>query len=198
MKGIVGFVAGAAVGAVVSYLITCKVERDKATQQIDAVKAKMSELKEDNDILRDVRKKAQENYEKPFYKIAETAEPENKNNTVEYNKVFKPKEVVKDVKDAIPGIKQVDESGYFQYIQNKSYGESVFTFYQGDGSLVDEETGMKVINPEKYVGPNGVDAMKECTVEEVYFVDEKDEIINCITIAEDSYYDKTEPETDED
>lgn len=198
MKGIVGFVAGAAVGAVVSYLITCKVERDKATQQIDAVKAKMSELKEDNDVLRDVRKKAQENYEKPFYKIADVPEQENKNNEVEYNKVFKPKEVVKDVKDAIPGIKQVDESGYFQYIQNKSYGESVFTFYQGDGSLVDEETGMKVINPEKYVGPNGVDAMKECTVEEVYFVDEKDEIINCITIAEDSYYDKTEPETEED
>ena len=198
MKGIIGFVAGAAVGAVVSYLITCKVERDKATQQIDAVKAKMSELKEDNDILRDVRKKAEKNYEKPFYKITDVPEQENKNNDVEYNKVFKPKEVVKDVKDAIPGIKQVDESGYFQYIQNKSYGESVFTFYQGDGSLVDEETGMKVINPEKYVGPNGVDAMRECTVEEVYFVDEKDEIINCITIAEDSYYDKTEPETEED
>ena len=52
------------------------------------------------------------------------------------------------------------------------------------------------INPEKYVGPNGVDAMKECSVEEVYFVDEKDEIINCITIAEDSYY-GSEPETDE-
>ena len=136
MKGIVGFVAGAAVGAVVSYLITCKVERDKATQQIDAVKAKMSELKEDNDILRDVRKKAQENYEKPFYKIAETSPV--KNNETEYNKIYKPKEVVKDVKDAEPGIKQVDEAGYFQYIQNKSYGESVFTFYQGDGSLVDQ------------------------------------------------------------
>ena len=193
MKGVIGFVVGAVVGATVSYFVTSKIERTKANEQIEAVKSKMTELKEDNDILRDVRQKATANYNKPFEPLAkekEEVKEEVANNGVNYNeistnKVKKPQVVKED-----QGIREVDEHSYFNYVSNKKFNEAAYTFYQGDGTLVDETSGMRVINPEKYVGEHGVDAMTDASVEEVFYVDEENKIVNCINISEDSYYDE--------
>jgi uncharacterized membrane-anchored protein YhcB (DUF1043 family) len=192
MKGVIGFVVGAVVGATVSYFVTSKIERTKASEQIEAVKSKMTELKEDNDILRDVRQKATANYNKPFEPLAKEKEEvtETANNGVNYNeistnKVKKPQVVKED-----QGIREVDEHSYFNYVSNKKFNEAAYTFYQGDGTLVDETSGMRVINPEKYVGEHGVDAMTDASVEEVFYVDEENKIVNCINISEDSYYDE--------
>lgn len=191
MKGVIGFVVGAVVGATVSYFVTSKIERTKANEQIEAVKAKMTELKEDNDILRDVRQKATTNYNKPFEPLAKVKEvTEASNNKIDYNeistnKVKKP-QVVKEDQE----IHEVDEHSYFNYVTNKKFNEAAYTFYQGDGTLVDETSGMRVINPEKYVGEHGVDAMTDASVEEVFYVDEENKIVNCINISEDSYYDE--------
>jgi len=184
MRGALAFIFGAVTGATVSYFVTAKIERDKATDQIEAVKAKMAELKEDNDILRDVRQKAEANYEKPIEMIV----PEESAGETDYNaiSVKKKKSKPKVVKEE--EIKQVDEHAYFTYINSKDFEEKVFTFYQGDNSLVDEETGMLVPDPERFVGADGVDAMSKLTVEETYYADEANKSISCITISEDSYY----------
>ena len=87
-------------------------------------------------------------------------------------------------------ITEITEHEYFNYINNKNYSETTFTFYQGDNTLIDDESGRAVHDPEKYVGASGVDAMSKLTVEETYFVDEMNEVVNCVTIAEDSYYDE--------
>jgi hypothetical protein len=193
MKGIIGFVIGAAVGSVASYFVTREIERKKANEQIAAVTDKMNELKENNDILKDVRHKSDTNLEKSYEDIAKVPEgPILANNTVDYAAIANSKKVKAPKSNEDVMIKEIDEQKYYDCVNNKNYGESVFTFYQGDGVLVDEETGMRVSNPEKYVGPNGVDAMKRVSVEEVYYADEKDEIINCITITEDSYYEEAE------
>jgi len=191
MKGVIGFIVGAVAGAAVSYFVTSKIERTKANEQIEAVKAKMTELKEDNDILRDVRQKATANYNKPFEPLAKFEKvTEEANNKIDYNeistnKVKKP-QVVKEDQE----IHEVDEHSYFNYVTNKKFNEAAYTFYQGDGTLVDETSGMRVINPEKYVGEHGVDAMTDASVEEVFYVDEENKIVNCINISEDSYYDE--------
>lgn len=193
---IIGFVVGAVVGATVSYFVTRKVERKNADDQIAAVTSKMNELKKDNDILKDVRKKSDANLEKPYDEIAKSPAA---NNDIDYNAISNSKKVVKEVKPIVEDerIKEIQEAEYYNCIKNKKYEESAFTFYQGDGVLVNEESGMRVSHPERYVGLHGVDAMKKINVEEIYFADTIDEIVNCITISNDSYYDEEYPEEDE-
>ncbi|MBO7453495.1 MAG: hypothetical protein J6U54_24440 [Clostridiales bacterium] len=192
MKSVFAFVLGAAVGAVASYIITSKKDQKKADEQIAAVTAKMSQLKEDNDILRDIRKKAAENYNKPFAPIAQpVAQSEDvpPNMEIDYSAISK-KEKTSSVMIKNDDITEITEHEYFNYINNKNYSETTFTFYQGDNTLIDDESGRAVHDPEKYVGASGVDAMSKLTVEETYFVDEMNEVVNCVTIAEDSYYDE--------
>ena len=185
----VAFALGAAAGSAVSYFIFRKKFQKEADDQIKEVRAKMSELQNDNDILRDVRHKASENYNKSFDQIAKSAEG---NNEVDYTAITK--KYNNESKVVKSDIKSVDEHEYFDYIKNKSFEEKVFTFYQGDESLVDEDSGMLVPDPEKYVGADGVDAMSQSTVEEIYFVDEMNSLINCVSISEDSYYGSEESE----
>lgn len=191
MKNIFTFMLGAAVGAVASYFITSHIERKKADEQIEAVTVKMGELKEDNDILRDVRQKATANMNKPFSSIVEPVTPSEEvppNQQIDYTSYSK---------KSNPGIirnddiTEITQHEYFNFINNKGYSETTFTFYQGDCTLVDDESGRAVNDPTKYVGASGVDAMSKLSVEETYFVDEVNEIVNCITIAEDSYYDES-------
>ena len=207
MKYALTFIFGAAAGAVVSFFVTRSVERKKADEQIAAVTSKMHEIENDNDILRDVKQKSDVNLNKPYDELAKEEPVEYvqdgeggpivKVTEIDYNAISNAKKPVK-VKPikAEDMIQSVDEQKYYDYVNNKNYGESNFTFYQGDGVLVDEETGMRVSSPEKYVGSHGVDAMRKVSVEEVYYVDQKDEIVNCIAISEDSYY-EDEPEDDE-
>ena len=198
MKYAISFIVGAVVGATVSYFITSKCERKKADEQIAAVTSKMKELKDEdginivpgfvkkeNDIPVEVEAVANNEPTSPIVKVTE----------IDYNAISNAKKPVKKKENLREEILQVDEHKYYDYVNNKNYGESIFTFYQGDGVLVDEETGRRVFDPEKYVGPHGVDAMRKVSVEEVYYADEKDEIVNCITISEDSYY-EDEPEND--
>lgn len=197
---VISFIVGAVVGATVSYFITSKCERKKADEQIAAVTSKMKELKDEdginivpgfvkrekeNDIPVEVEAVANNEPTSPIVKVTE----------IDYNAISNAKKPVKNKENLREEILQVDEHKYYDYVNNKNYGESIFTFYQGDGVLVDEETGRRVFDPEKYVGPHGVDAMRKVSVEEVYYADEKDEIVNCITISEDSYY-EDEPEND--
>lgn len=198
MKYAISFIVGAVVGATVSYFITSRCERKKADEQIAAVTSKMKELKDEdginivpgfvkkeNDIPVEVEAVANNEPTSPIVKVTE----------IDYNAISNAKKPVKKKENLREEILQVDEHKYYEYVNNKNYGESIFTFYQGDGVLVDEETGRRVFDPEKYVGPHGVDAMRKVSVEEVYYADEKDEIVNCITISEDSYY-EDEPEND--
>lgn len=198
MKYAISFIVGAVVGATVSYFITSKCERKKADEQIAAVTSKMKELKDEdginivpgfvkkeNDIPVEVEAVANNEPTSPIVKVTE----------IDYNAISNANKPVKKKENLREEILQVDEHKYYDYVNNKNYGESIFTFYQGDGVLVDEETGRRVFDPEKYVGPHGVDAMRKVSVEEVYYADEKDEIVNCITISEDSYY-EDEPEND--
>lgn len=198
MKYAISFIVGAVVGATVSYFITSRCERKKADEQIAAVTSKMKELKDEdginivpgfvkneNDIPVEVEAVANNEPTSPIVKVTE----------IDYNAISNAKKPVKNKENLREEILQVDEHKYYDYVNNKNYGESIFTFYQGDGVLVDEETGRRVFDPEKYVGPHGVDAMRKVSVEEVYYADEKDEIVNCITISEDSYY-EDEPEND--
>ena len=198
MKYAISFIVGAVVGATVSYFITSRCERKKADEQIAAVTSKMKELKDEdginivpgfvkkeNDIPVEAEAVANNEPTSPIVKVTE----------IDYNAISNAKKPVKNKENLREEILQVDEHKYYDYVNNKNYGESIFTFYQGDGVLVDEETGRRVFDPEKYVGPHGVDAMRKVSVEEVYYADEKDEIVNCITISEDSYY-EDEPEND--
>lgn len=198
MKYAISFIVGAVVGATVSYFITSRCERKKADEQIAAVTSKMKELKDEdginivpsfvkkeNDIPVEVEAVANNEPTSPIVKVTE----------IDYNAISNAKKPVNKKENLREEILQVDEHKYYDYVNNKNYGESIFTFYQGDGVLVDEETGRRVFDPEKYVGPHGVDAMRKVSVEEVYYADEKDEIVNCITISEDSYY-EDEPEND--
>ena len=198
MKYAISFIVGAVVGATVSYFITSRCERKKADEQIAAVTSKMKELKDEdginivpgfvkkeNDIPVEVEAVANNEPTSPIVKVTE----------IDYNAISNAKKPVKNKENLREEILQVDEHKYYDYVNHKNYGESIFTFYQGDGVLVDEETGRRVFDPEKYVGPHGVDAMRKVSVEEVYYADEKDEIVNCITISEDSYY-EDEPEND--
>ena len=198
MKYAISFIVGAVVGATVSYFITSRCERKKADEQIAAVTSKMKELKDEdginivpgfvkkeNDIPVEAEAVANNEPTSPIVKVTE----------IDYNAISNAKKPVKKKENLREEILQVDEHKYYDYVNNKNYGESIFTFYQGDGVLVDEETGRRVFDPEKYVGPHGVDAMRKVSVEEVYYADEKDEIVNCITISEDSYY-EDEPEND--
>lgn len=194
MKYFVTFVVGAVVGATVSYFITRHVERKNADDQIAAVTDKMREIKgfvKETDDIPVVNLKTPDDvkeYDEPTTPIITLSE-------IDYSAISNAKKPAKKINKASYDILQVDEQKYYDYINNKSYGEFAFTFYQGDGVLVNEETGNRVLDPEKYVGPNGVDAMRKVSVEEVYYVDERDEIINCITISEDTYYEE-EPEDD--
>ena len=188
MKGTFIFVLGATVGAVASYFITRNVERKKADEQVAAVTAKMAAIKEDYDILKDVKK----NLNKPFAPVDEpVALPEDvaPNQEIDYSAISK-KNKAANVVIKNDDITEITEHEYFNYINNKNYSETTFTFYQGDNTLVDDESGMAVHNPEKYVGASGVDAMSKLSVEETYFVDEMNEVVNCITISEDPYYDE--------
>lgn len=198
MKYAISFIVGAVVGATVSYFITSKCERKKADEQIAAVTSKMKELKDEDgiNIVPGFVNRKKEN-DIPVEAVAnnEPTSPIVKVTEIDYNAISNAKKPVKKKENFKEEIIQVDEHKYYDCVNNKNYGESIFTFYQGDGVLVDEETGRRVFDPEKYVGPHGVDAMRKVSVEEVYYADEKDEIINCITISEDSYY-EDEPEND--
>ena len=188
MKGTFIFVLGATVGAVASYFITRNVERKKADEQVAAVTAKMAVIKEDYDILKDVKK----NLNKPFAPVDEPvalSEDVVPNQEIDYSAISK-KNKAANVVIKNDDITEITEHEYFNYINNKNYSETTFTFYQGDNTLVDDESGMAVHNPEKYVGASGVDAMSKLSVEETYFVDEMNEVVNCITISEDPYYDE--------
>lgn len=199
MRGIsvLTFVLGAAVGATVSYFIVSKSERKKADEQIKAVTDKMAELKKDNDILRDVRIKSDKNLNKPYDTLLEPAKPETEvpddesdvKQEIDYSAISK-KNKAANVVIKNDDITEITEHEYFNYINNKNYSETTFTFYQGDNTLVDDESGIAVHNPERYVGASGVDAMSKLSVEETYFVDEMNEVVNCITISEDPYYDE--------
>ena len=195
MKGTFIFMLGAAVGAAASYFITSRSIRKQADEEIEAVRIRMTELQKDNDILKDVRRKAEENYNKPFTPIVEPEEPVTPSEDVIPNQEIDYSAISRKTGSSSPvikknGITEISQNEYFNYINNKNYSETTFTFYQGDNTLVDDETGMAVHDPEKYVGASGVDAMSKLTVEETYFVDEDNSMINCITIAEDSYYDE--------
>lgn len=198
MKYAISFIVGAVVGATVSYFITSRCERKKADEQIAAVTSKMKELK-DEDGINIVNGFVKKENDIPEETVAvannEPTSPIVKVTEIDYNAISNAKKPVKKKENLREEILQVDEHKYYDYVNNKNYGESIFTFYQGDGVLVDEETGRRVFDPEKYVGPHGVDAMRKVSVEEVYYADEKDEIVNCITISEDSYY-EDEPEND--
>lgn len=198
MKYAISFIVGAVVGATVSYFITSRCERKKADEQIAAVTSKMKELK-DEDGINIVNGFVKKENDIPEETVAvannEPTSPIVKVTEIDYNAISNAKKPVKKKENLMEEILQVDEHKYYDYVNNKNYGESIFTFYQGDGVLVDEETGRRVFDPEKYVGPHGVDAMRKVSVEEVYYADEKDEIVNCITISEDSYY-EDEPEND--
>lgn len=188
MKGTFIFVLGAAVGAVASYFITRNVERKKADEQIAAVTAKMTAIKEDYDILKDVKK----NLNKPFAPVEEPvtlSEDVPPTQEIDYSAISK-KNKASGIRIKNDDITEITEHEYFNYINNKNYSETTFTFYQGDNTLVDDESGMAVHNPERYVGASGVDAMSKLSVEETYFVDEMNEVVNCITISEDPYYDE--------
>ena len=168
MRGIsvLTFVLGAAVGATVSYFIVSKSEHKKADEQIKAVTDKMAELQKDNDILRDVRIKSDKNLNKPYDTLlepekSETEVPDDESDVkqeIDYSAISK-KNKAANVVIKNDDITEITEHEYFNYINNKNYSETTFTFYQGDNTLVDDESGMAVHNPEKYVGASGVDAI---------------------------------------
>ena len=180
------FVAGAAVGAVASYFIFKGKFQKDADQQITEVKAKMSEIKSSNDILKEAKNKADANYNKPVDMIAgDLAEEEHEvTEGIDYASYSKKNRQSKQVSDVIHIISQHE---YYDYVEKKKFDEKLFTFYQGDSQLVDDETELTVANPELFVGPNGVDAMIGSTVEETYFLDEKNKTVCTVTISEDSY-----------
>lgn len=188
MKTVISFVVGAAVGSAASYFIFKKKFQADADAQIKEVRENdariIAELSEDNNFLRDVRKKASENYNKPFEPIAKSVEG---NNEVDYHAISAKKNKVPKV-NITEDIKSITEPEYFDRINNKEFVEKAFTFYQGDNSLVDEESGLIVSEPDDILGTGGVDAISKIDVEEVYYSDDINKIVNCIIISEDSYY----------
>lgn len=189
MNNTITFAVGVAVGAVASYFIFKKKFQADADNQIAEVKAKMAELKEVNDALHGAKEKAEANYNKPIDLIAPKEEKVINTSMVDYNaisNVRKAKLSMKKKEDAT-GIRSITEPEYYSYVNDKKYNERLLIFYQGDGQLIDEETELVIVNPEEIVGPNGVDAMKDSSVEEMYFVDEDKDVVCTVTIAEDSY-----------
>jgi hypothetical protein len=190
MKGtcFVTFIIGAAVGSAASYFIFKKKFQKDADAQIAAVKSKMAEIQESSDILKDAKAKAEANHNKSFDDISKDPE-EKPDDYTDYSAISsKNKPMKNNKKISDDGIRSIIEHDYYNYINNKNFAEKIFTFYQGDSSLVDEETGVIVPDADTYVGANGVDAMNKSLVEEMYFVDEKKKTINCVSISEDSYY----------
>lgn len=189
MNNTLTFAVGVAVGAVASYFIFKKKFQADADNQISEVKAKMAELKEVNDALHGAKEKAEANYNKPIDLIAPKEEQAMNTSTVDYNaisNVRKAKLSMKKKEDAT-GIRSISEPEYYSYVNDKKYDEKLLIFYQGDGQLIDEESELVIVHPEEFVGPDGVDAMKDSSVEEMYFVDEDKDVVCTVTISEDSY-----------
>ena len=186
MNNAISFVVGAAVGAVASYFIFKKKFQKDADDQIAEVKVKMAELKEMNDILHGAKEKAEINYNKPMDVPVST---DDTNVVTDYNAISNARKakLAKKKKEETTGIRSVSEAEYYNYVNDKKYDEKLFTFYQGDSNLVDDDTELAVVAPEEFVGPNGVDAMKDSSVEEMYFVDEERDTVYTISISEDSY-----------
>ena len=189
MNNTITFALGVTVGAVASYFIFKKKFQADADDQISEVKAKMAELKEVNDALHGAKTKAEANYNKPIDLIAPKEEPVMNTSTTDYNaisNVRKAKLSMKKKEDAT-GIRSITEPEYYSYVNDKKYDERLLIFYQGDGQLIDEESELVIVHPEEFVGPDGVDAMKDSSVEEMYFVDEGKDVVCTVTISEDSY-----------
>ena len=191
MNNAVTFVAGVAVGAVASYFIFKKKFQADADNQISEVKAKMAELKEVNDALHGAKTKAEANYNKPIEMIApvEGNTGSVDTNATNYNAIsnIRKAKLSKQKKDDATGIRSITEPEYYSYVNDKKYDERLLIFYQGDKQLVDEQSELVIVHPEEFVGPDGVDAMKDSSVEEMYFVDEDKDIVCTVTISEDSY-----------
>ena len=184
MNNTITFAVGVAVGAVASYFIFKKKFQADADNQIAEVKAKMAELKEVNDALHGAKEKAEANYNKPIDLIAPKEEQVMNTSTV--SNIRKAK-LSKKKKDDATGIRSITEPEYYRYVNDKKYDERLLIFYQGDGRLIDEESELVIVHPEEFVGPDGVDAMKDSSVEEMYFVDEDKDVVCTVTISEDSY-----------
>lgn len=189
MNNAITFVAGVAVGAVASYFIFKKKFQDDADNQIAEVKVKMAELKEINDALHGAKVKAEANYNKPIEMIAPAEEKVVNTNATDYTAVsnIRKAKLSKKKKDDATGIRSITEPEYYSYVNDKKYDERLLIFYQGDEQLVDERSELVIVHPEEFVGPDGVDAMKDSSVEEMYFVDEDKDIVCTVTISEDSY-----------
>lgn len=187
MNNALAFVVGAVVGATASYFIFKKKFQKEADDQIAEVKAKMSELKESNDILKVARQNADINYNKPFDAIAPESEEEPAGET-NYSAISNKKKRT-NVKAETQEVHKVTEVDYYNLVDKKKYDERVFTFYQGDGQLVDDDTELAVVDPEEFLGPNGVDAIRNVSAEEVYFADDENKSVYTIMISEDSYDD---------
>ena len=189
MNNTLTFAVGVAVGAVASYFIFKKKFQADADNQISEVKAKMAELKEVNDALHGAKEKAEANYNKPIDLIAPKEEQAMNTSTVDYNAISNVRKAKLSMKkkENATGIRSISEPEYYSYVNDKKYDERLLIFYQGDGQLIDEESELVIVHPEEFVGPDGVDAMKDSSVEEMYFVDEDKDVVCTVTISEDSY-----------
>ena len=189
MNNAITFVAGVAVGAVASYFIFKKKFQDDADNQIAEVKVKMAELKEINDALHGAKVKAEANYNKPIEMITPVEEKVVNTNATDYTAIsnIRKAKLSKKKKDDATGIRSITEPEYYSYVTDKKYDEKLLIFYQGDAQLVDDRSELVIVHPEEFVGPDGVDAMKDSSVEEMYFVDEDKDIVCTVTISEDSY-----------
>ena len=189
MNNAITFVAGVAVGAVASYFIFKKKFQDDADNQIAEVKVKMAELKEINDALHGAKVKAEANYNKPIEMITPVEEKVVNTNATDYTAIsnIRKAKLSKKKKDDDTGIRSITEPEYYSYVTDKKYDEKLLIFYQGDAQLVDDRSELVIVHPEEFVGPDGVDAMKDSSVEEMYFVDEDKDIVCTVTISEDSY-----------
>ena len=188
MNNALSFVVGVTVGAVASYFIFKKKFQQDADNQIAEVKAKMSELKESNDILKVARQNADINYNKSFDAIAKPV-AEEPAGEVDYNAISTKKKVKVVKESQSQDVHKITDTEYYNLVDKKKYDEKVFTFYMGDHQLVDDETELAVVDPEEFLGPNGVDAIRDVSSEEVYFVDDDKKSVYTIMISEDSYDD---------
>lgn len=178
---VIAFAIGTAVGSAASYFIFKKKFQADADLQIKEVRNKLNELKEANEFLHTARAKSDQNINKPYEPIIKTGESDR----VDYNAISSKKKQ-KEV-DPDEEIHQISEHEYYECVENKKYSEKIFTFYQGDNQLIDDETESAVYDPEMFLGPHGVDVMSGLTVEEAYFVDNRVKMVYTVTVSEDSY-----------
>lgn len=178
---VITFIVGAAVGSVASYFIFKKKFQTDADLQIKEVRNKLTELKEANEFLHTARVKSDQNMNKPYEPIAKAPEE----NRIDYNSISSKKHTKEE--DPNEEIHQISEHEYYECIENKKYSEKIFTFYQGDNQLVDDETESAVYDPEMFLGPHGVDVMSGINVEETFFIDNKSKMVYTIAVSEDSY-----------